>query len=144
MLLLLCQEEISAPFTFPLSNIFISYLIHESGTKNSVYILKSKCASHLQTSHKKGFDTLLKHTWVCYFSGADSKCCRAQFNQLTLPLSVLALSNFISFILGKLWGNGFVWDPEQRKQGPGFFFSEMSLLKAHTSICSLQQDCFQR
>lgn len=109
------------------------------------------------------------HTWGCSFSGASSKCHGVLFNQLNLPLSVLALSNYLSFISGKLWdccfakaravGEWFCVGQLWWRLGPGnranrgqdynFFFSptrvfsEMSLLKAHTSVCWLQQDYVQ-
>lgn len=91
------------------------------------------------------------HTWVCYFSGPNSKCHRVLFNQLYLLLSVLVFSasaiishlsqgpwKAVDLLLStcRLWGNGFVTsqteaDPrtEQRVAQIRIFFSHRIFLK---------------
>lgn len=56
--------------------------------------------------HKGDFTPCSMHTWLCYFSAANSKCHRVLFNQLYLLLSVLALqrlSPVYPVLPGKLW-----------------------------------------
>lgn len=151
-------KEISLYYSFTFQHL---HLINNTwiGDKDWwVHNITKTWLTHSDVWPKRDLTLCSKHTWVCYFSGANSKCHRILFN-LLLPVLALGTSVVISHVCYAPWkavgllavgewiGVWHLWwrlTQEQRKQVPGldFFlpqgFSEMALAGGTRLICWLQ------